>query len=405
MRLTIVRVLPALVVISLLSVGWRPPAARADAACGSESNDAADVAAARAAAAQQCDCATATNHGQYVSCVTAALNSAVAQGQLRPACRGGIVRCAARSACGRPGFVACCRRGASRTHCSVKRSAAACRASRGGSACVSDQASCCDACSSGSCPSAARLRAQNGGNVAPGACNADICRPQILATCGAPGTTQRGQCLSSVLAACRAGEISCGVATTTTTSPTTSTTAATATSTTSAPTTTTSPGPVCGNGIVEPGEQCDPPGSLTCPPASPGGAMLECQPGCVCGSTTTTTVVGTTSTTGASTTTTIGGGATTTTTIGGGATTTTTIGGGATTTTTATTPVTTTTIQGFTQLSFTTAVGTASCGSAGLVTPPPAPTSGQLNSDTGCATKIVDLGLGCLYFGGGAATG
>jgi len=61
-------------------------------------------------------------------------------------------------------------------------------------------------------------------------------------------------------------------------------------------------------------------------------------------------------------------------------------------------------MQTFSKLSFTTAVGTASCGSAGFGTPPAAPTSGQLDSDTGCATKIVDLGLGCLYFGGGAAT-
>jgi hypothetical protein len=42
-------------------------------------------------------------------------------------------------------------------------------------------------------------------------------------------------------------------------------------------------GPVCGNQIVEPGEDCDPVGSLTCPnPGSPGGALLECAPGCQC---------------------------------------------------------------------------------------------------------------------------
>src|SRR5262250_1108855 len=157
MRLVVDRVVPALLVISLLTVGWRPPDARADAACGIMPNDAADVAAARAAAAQQCDCAAATNHGQYVSCMTAALNGAVAQGQLRPACRGGTMRCASRSTCGRPGFVACCRTTGSKTHCSVKRSAAACRATRGGSACVSDQASCCDACSSATCSSAGAL--------------------------------------------------------------------------------------------------------------------------------------------------------------------------------------------------------------------------------------------------------
>jgi len=55
-------------------------------------------------------------------------------------------------------------------------------------------------------------------------------------------------------------------------------------------------------------------------------------------------------------------------------------------------------------LSFTTAAGTTSCGPAGLTTPPSPPVSGELDSDTAGSTKIADLGLGCLCFGGGAAT-
>src|ERR1051326_1121322 len=57
-----------------------------------------------------------------------------------------------------------------------------------------------------------------------------------------------------------------------------------------------------------------------------------------------------------------------------------------------------------TTLTFTVSPGTASCGSAGLVTPPSAPLSGELDSDTAGTTKIVDLGLGCLCFGGGNAS-
>ena len=42
--------------------------------------------------------------------------------------------------------------------------------------------------------------------------------------------------------------------------------------------------PSCGNGIIDPGEDCDPPGSITCPPGSPAGAFLPCNPDCTCGS-------------------------------------------------------------------------------------------------------------------------
>jgi hypothetical protein len=58
--------------------------------------------------------------------------------------------------------------------------------------------------------------------------------------------------------------------------------------------------PTCGNGIVEAGEQCDPPGSITCPEGSPAGAFLACGGNCTCPvlvSTTTTTVVPVTTTT------------------------------------------------------------------------------------------------------------
>jgi hypothetical protein len=53
----------------------------------------------------------------------------------------------------------------------------------------------------------------------------------------------------------------------------------------------------CGNAIVEPPEQCDPPGSITCPPGSPAMAFLPCNVNCTCPSVPTTTIVGVTTTT------------------------------------------------------------------------------------------------------------
>src|SRR5262245_33794859 len=38
----------------------------------------------------------------------------------------------------------------------------------------------------------------------------------------------------------------------------------------------------CGNAILEPGEQCDPPGSVTCPPGSPAQAFSPCNADCTC---------------------------------------------------------------------------------------------------------------------------
>jgi hypothetical protein len=65
-----------------------------------------------------------------------------------------------------------------------------------------------------------------------------------------------------------------------------------------------------------------------------------------------------------------------------------------TTTTTTTTSTTTTTIPPLGQhVRVTTAVGTAACGTA--------PFSGALFSDTAATTKVADLGLGCLFIGGG----
>jgi hypothetical protein len=60
--------------------------------------------------------------------------------------------------------------------------------------------------------------------------------------------------------------------------------------------------------------------------------------------------------------------------------------------------------MGFDMLSFTTTVGTTNCGPAGLTSSPSPPFSGEIDADTAGTTKISDLGLGCLYFGGGNGT-
>ena len=122
--------------------------ARAGASCDTTGADAADVAAARAAVTANCDCASAANHGAYVSCTgSQARATLVNQG-----CVGHVQRCAARSTCGRPGFVTCCRtNNTGVTKCSIKKSAAACKAPHGGSACAGALPSCCDACQNGGC--------------------------------------------------------------------------------------------------------------------------------------------------------------------------------------------------------------------------------------------------------------
>jgi hypothetical protein len=76
-------------------------------------------------------------------------------------------------------------------------------------------------------------------------------------------------------------------------------------------------------------------------------------------------------------------------------------------TTTTTTSTTTTTLPPplGQHLSFTTTLGTPDCTLNPAGDPPtPAEASGELDSDTAGTTKITDLGLGCLYIGGGAAT-
>src|SRR5436309_4066581 len=120
--------------------------------CGTVPGDEEAVAATRASADEACDCSSATNHGDYVSCVAAVTDQAVTDGSLREECAGFVVGCAAQSTCGKAGAVTCCRTDAAgNTTCSIKRRASSCKAPRGGSACVGEFPSCCDACEQGGC--------------------------------------------------------------------------------------------------------------------------------------------------------------------------------------------------------------------------------------------------------------
>jgi hypothetical protein len=122
----------------------------AHAKCDPDGADAADVAAARAAIAASCDCAGAPNHGTYVKCAVATAKAEL----VNQSCKGAVVRCAARSTCGKPNFVTCCRTNSKgKTNCSTRRSVSSCKAPRGGSACVGVHASCCDSCTTSGCAS------------------------------------------------------------------------------------------------------------------------------------------------------------------------------------------------------------------------------------------------------------
>jgi hypothetical protein len=77
--------------------------------CGSAPDDGNGMVSFRAEVDSACDCASATHHGAYVSCVARMAKLAVKSGALAKECRGGVVHCARRSTCGRTGTVSCCR--------------------------------------------------------------------------------------------------------------------------------------------------------------------------------------------------------------------------------------------------------------------------------------------------------
>jgi hypothetical protein len=66
------------------------------------------VPAVQAAVTATCDCATATNHGQFVRCAGQVVKGLVATGAVGKTCKGAMVRVLAKSSCGKTDAVACC---------------------------------------------------------------------------------------------------------------------------------------------------------------------------------------------------------------------------------------------------------------------------------------------------------
>ena len=113
------------------------------AGCGDQPGDEQAVIDARAAAASTCDCATATNHGQYVKCVAGVAKTRADNNQLPKNCTGKVKKCAAHSTCGKPGFVTCCFTTAKGPKCKTKKSAELC-SMKGGTPTVDPMnTSCC----------------------------------------------------------------------------------------------------------------------------------------------------------------------------------------------------------------------------------------------------------------------
>lgn len=127
--------------LSLVSLG----AGRSYAKCADDDPTGALRAAARQDVKDNCNCATAENHGAYVKCSAGRVN---ANTSLPKSCRGAVKKCAAKSNCGKPGFIICCKKNSSgKTTCAAKKDCDHCVAPSGGSKCCSANSSCC--CQSG----------------------------------------------------------------------------------------------------------------------------------------------------------------------------------------------------------------------------------------------------------------
>ena len=96
------RVAPALGIVFLLQ-------GAAGAVCSSDKcTDLTAIENVRAVVSAACDCSGAESHKKYVKCAKEIVNGAIADATLQPTCKKPVLKCEARSTCGKPKSKICC---------------------------------------------------------------------------------------------------------------------------------------------------------------------------------------------------------------------------------------------------------------------------------------------------------
>jgi hypothetical protein len=313
------RSLVGIFIVVALAVGlpfiWRagPVAAKNRRAAGTTPSCDAQRCDVQAQIDAQCGaCEDANKHGEYVKCVAKTLKTA----GVPKACRRAIIRCAAKSTCGRPSSVVCEHNNG---QCSIEDSAAKCKHGT-----VSDATSCCTPCNAGSIQCCVPTSPDGAFGSEGGAFMCELLSPGDCSSAGGTnegaGSCSPNPCPVSVTTTTTSGSTTTSIAGTTTTTMATgqiqccvSSVSGALVGTSGAPISVAKEapaGPTAPNCVLATPEECS---SMSGANVGPG----TCSPN-PCVSTTTTTPGATTTTMpGATTTTTPGG--TTTTTLGGGA--------------------------------------------------------------------------------------
>ncbi|MBM4265881.1 MAG: hypothetical protein FJ144_04595 [Deltaproteobacteria bacterium] len=222
-------------VVIALTLTFAPALAAARSRCDEDGAHAAALAAAEDEVRERCDCAAATTHANHVDCARAIARELAFAGELPRACAGRVRQFARRSTCGRDDVVACCLEGRKgKWRGAVRAAGEGCVAPTEGSACEAPSRYLKD-CSSGDACTPSEC---GDGVVDP----PEECEPPFSFTCG--GACRR-RCGDGVVEALFSEECE-------------------------PPGTATCDDAclfihTCGNGVIEPGEECD--GQAACGPA------------------------------------------------------------------------------------------------------------------------------------------